>query len=203
MITLTEGEYATGDALAAEIESRINADARVVVGRRIGIGRLRCDDAPIHGHVGDERFDVGGCVHQRVGRRGDERSASLSAPAPPGRDAGDRGRSRRAEYRCRSRGGALGDRGTVTLVRGVMNRIDQALNNALSFGGLFANKQTSLEAQAKELEDQKTAFDARMTALQTRLQTQFAAADALISQLNSTSTFLSQQLSALREQRNK
>jgi flagellar hook-associated protein 2 len=78
-----------------------------------------------------------------------------------------------------------------------MNRIDQALNNALSFGGLFANKQTSLDAQAKDLADQKTAFDARMTALTTRLQTQFAAADALISQLNSTSTFLSQQLNAL------
>ena len=63
----------------------------------------------------------------------------------------------------------------------------------------MADKPIALEtrAQAKDLADQKTALDARMTALQTRLQTQFAAADALISQLNSTSTFLSQQLSAL------
>ncbi len=49
----------------------------------------------------------------------------------------------------------------------------------------------------KTLRTTEAAFDARMTALQTRLQTQFAAADALISQLNSTSTYLTQQLSAL------
>jgi flagellar hook-associated protein 2 len=40
-------------------------------------------------------------------------------------------------------------------------------------------------------------FDDRMDLLEERLRFQFAAADALISELNSTSQFLDQQLAAL------
>jgi len=195
VITLSEGDYATGDTLAAEIESKINADGALVSG---GASVSVAYDAS------SRRFTVTSAT------RGSTSSVAFTNVAAGavtalgfgvGAGAAGRDAANRADpaggISLQITGGALGDRGTVTLVRGVMNRIDQTLNNALSFGGLFANKQSSLDAQAKDLADQKTALDARMTALQTRLQTQFAAADALISQLNSTSTFLSQQLSAL------
>jgi flagellar capping protein FliD len=195
VITLTEGAYATGDALAAEIESRINADGALTSG---GASVAVAYDATTR------QFTV---TSTTSGSTSAVAFTNVSAGAvttlgfgvgagTPGRDATNAA-DPAGGVSLQITGGALGDRGTVTLVRGIMNRIDQALNNALSFGGLFANKQTSLDAQAKDLADQKTAFEARMTALTTRLQTQFAAADALISQLNSTSTFLSQQLSAL------
>ena len=195
VITLTEADYATGDTLAAEIESKINADGALVSG---GASVTVVYDAT------SRRFTITSAT------KGSTSSVALTTIAAgavtalgfgvgagtPGRDAASAA-DPAGGISLQITGGVLGDRGTVTLVRGVMNRIDQALNSALSFGGLFANKQSSLGAQAKDLADQKTEFDARMTALQTRLRTQFAVADALISQLNSTSTFLSQQLSAL------
>ena len=195
VITLTEGAYATGDALAAEIESKINADTALTSS----------------GAAVDVTYDATSrqlsVTSKTKGSTSSVAFTSIAAGAvtalgfgvgggTPGRDASNAA-DPAGGVSLQITGGALGDRGSVTLVRGIMNRIDQALNDSLSFGGLFANKQSSLDAQAKDLADQKTAFDARMEALTTRLQTQFAAADALISQLNSTSTFLSQQLSAL------
>ncbi len=195
VITLTEGAYATGDALAAEIEARINADAALTSG---GASVSVDYDATAR------RFTITSATKGSTSAVAFTTVAAGAVTAlgfavgsgTPGRDAATVADAA-AGVSLLIHGGALGDRGNVTLVRGVMNRVDQALNDALSFGGLFANKQSSLDAQAKDLADQKAAFDARMTALQTRLQTQFAAADALISQLNSTSTFLTQQLSAL------
>ncbi len=195
VITLTQGDYASGDALAAEIETRINADAALSTA---GVSVSVAYDAT------SRRFTVTSATKGATSAVGFTTVAAGAVTAlgfavgsgTAGRDAATVADAA-AGVSLLIRGGVLGDRGTATLVRGVMNRVDQTLNDALSFGGLFANKQSSLDAQAKDLADQKTAFDARMTALQTRLQTQFAAADALISQLNSTSTFLSQQLSAL------
>jgi flagellar capping protein FliD len=194
VITLAEGDYATGAALAAQIEAKINADPALVSGGA-SVSVAYDSDA--------RRFNV---TSATKGSTSTVAFTSVAAGAVTslgfGVGAGTAGRDastaadRAGGIALSISGGALGDRGTVTLVRGVMNRIDQSLNSALSFGGLFANKQSNLEAQAKELEEQKGAFDSRMTALQTRLQTQFAAADALIAQLNRTSTFLSQQLGA-------
>ncbi len=200
VIALTEGDYASGDALAAEMEARINADSALVSG---GASVSVAYDATAG------RFTI------TSANKGSTSAVAVTTVAAGAVTAlglsvggGTAGRDPATAADAAGgislliRGGALGDRGTVTLVRGVMNRVGQALTDALSTGGLFANKQASLEARAKDLADDKEAFEARMTALQTRLQTQFAAADALISQLNSTSTYLTQQLSALAKQNN-
>ncbi len=140
MITLTEGDYASGDALAAEIEARINADSALISG---GASVSVAYDAT------SRRFTVTSAnkgstsavaVHHRCGRCRHGARPSLSAAAR--RDATAATVADAAGgISLLIRGGALGDRGTVTLVRGVMNRVDQALNDALSIGGLFANKQ--------------------------------------------------------------
>ena len=94
-------------------------------------------------------------------------------------------------------GGEVGARGTVTMVRGIMNQFDRYLDTVLNFGGTLDNKVSSLEGQLSELDEEAQGFDKRMDLLEDRLRLQFAAADALISQLNSTSTFLDQQLAGL------
>ncbi len=195
VIALTEGDYASGAALAAEIQARINADTALVSG---GTSVVVSYDTT------SRQFTVTSATKGSTSAVAFQNVTAGAVTALGfGVGAGTPGRDANAEpdpaggVSLQITGGMLGDRGTVSLVRGIMNRIDQALNSALSFGGLFANKQSSLDAQAKDLADQKSAFETRMTALTTRLQTQFAAADALISKLNSTSTFLSQQLSAL------
>jgi flagellar hook-associated protein 2 len=78
-----------------------------------------------------------------------------------------------------------------------MNQLDRYLDSALNLGGTFDNKLRTLEARMADLDEESQSFDERMDALEERLRFQFAAADALISQLNSTSTYLDQQLKAL------
>jgi len=194
-ITLAEGDYTTGAALAAEIEAKINADAAMVTGGASVV--VTYDSA-------EKRFTL---TSATKGSTSGVAVASVAAGATtalglgvalgtPGRDAAVVA-DPAGGIAAKILGGALGDRGSVTLVRGIMNRIDQALNSAVSFGGLFANKQSGFDARLQDLSDEKAKFDKRMTALETRLRTQFAAADALISRLNSTSSYLTQQLEAL------
>jgi len=194
-ITLAEGDYTTGEGLAAEIEAKINADAALVSG---GVSVGVAYDAT------QKRFTVtsaskGSTSSVAVTSVGAGTTAALGLGVglgTPGRDAAAVS-DPAGGIAVKILGGALGDRGSVTLVRGIMNRIDQALNSAVSFGGLFANKQSSFDSRLQDLSDEKVKFDKRMTALETRLRTQFAAADALIARLNSTSSYLTQQLDAL------
>ncbi len=194
-IVLTDGAYASGDALATEIQNQINADAALVAaGASVAVAydaveqRFTITSTSVGANSSVAFATVGSAVTATLG-------FGVGA-GTGGRDAATAADSA-AGLSLQIAGDTLGDRGSVTLVRGVMNRIDLALADAMSSSGVFASKQTGFDAQLQKLADEKDAFDKRMTALQTRLQTQFAAADALISKLNSTSSYLSQQLAAL------
>ena len=93
--------------------------------------------------------------------------------------------------------GDIGPRGEITLVRGIMNQLDRYLDSALSFGGSIDAKLNTLDELLAEVDAEEARFNTRISNLEERLRTQFAAADALISQLNSTSSFLESQLAAL------
>ena len=194
-IALTDGSYASGDALATEIQTRINADSALVAA---GASVTVAYDAT------QQRFTVTSASKGSSSSVGFTTvAAGVTTALGFGVGLGTAGRSAAsvadasAGLSVQITGGALGDRGNVSLVRGVMNRIDQTLTNAVSIGGVFDTQQASFDAQEKSLSDDQDAFNKRMTALQTRLQTQFAAADQLISKLNSTSSYLSQQLDML------
>lgn len=67
----------------------------------------------------------------------------------------------------------------------------------LQSGGRIATKQESLNAQLKGITKQQTALDSRMEQVEARYRAQFTALDSLISQLTSTSSYLTQQLANL------
>ena len=194
-ITLTDGAYASGAALATEMQTRINADSALTAA---GVSVTVTYDAS------QRRFTVSSAskgIGSSVGFT--NIAAGVTTALGFGVGVGTNGRDAAAVadssagMSVQITGGALGDRGTVTLVRGVMNRIDQTLTNAVSTGGVFDTQLQSFDAQEASLAADQDAFDKRMTALQTRLQTEFANADALISTLNNTSTYLSQQFDLL------
>ncbi len=194
-ISLTENTYATATDLAAEIQNQINADANlsaldktVSVSYDAGNGRFVISS----GTTGDSSsvnltFADAGTVSDlglTVGQGDKGRAASSIADAAAG-------------IQLLVQGTEVGERGTVTIVRGVMNQIDAYLTEFNSFGGTLANKLDSLGNRIEEIDEEAADFSDRMNLLENRLRTQFAAADALISTLNSTSEFLGQQLSAL------
>lgn len=80
---------------------------------------------------------------------------------------------------------------------GVAKRLDTFLGERLSVGGELAARDDRIANRRKELEVRREALEARMEVIQARYLRQFTALDTMLSQLQSTSSFLSQQLSGL------
>ena len=99
-------------------------------------------------------------------------------------------------------GGATGARGTFEVIRGVTHQLTSLFTGVLSTGGSLDTQLNGLNDQLSAIDTEKTKFDTHITALESRLRLQFTSADRLISQLNSTSTFLTTQLASLTNQNN-
>lgn len=70
------------------------------------------------------------------------------------------------------------------------------------FDGLLKNRTDGLGATVSRLEDQRSAMEYRLTLTEKRLRAQFTALDTMLGQLSTTSSYLTQQLSALNALRN-
>lgn len=80
---------------------------------------------------------------------------------------------------------------------GVAVRMSAFLDTKLSSTGELAARDQRISTRRRELQDQTAALDARMKVLQERYMKQFSALDAMLAQMQSTSGYLSQQLTAL------
>lgn len=80
---------------------------------------------------------------------------------------------------------------------GVATALTTQLQSWLDSGGTLDSRSQSLTLRSRELDDSQTRLDARMASVQARYQAQFSNLDTLLSSLNNTSTFLTQQLAAL------
>lgn len=80
---------------------------------------------------------------------------------------------------------------------GFSAQLGTQLTSWVGDNGVLAGRTDSLSQQLKDLGDQQTALDARMDSLTARYQAQFTALDTLMSKLNSTSSYLTQQFDAL------
>jgi flagellar hook-associated protein 2 len=77
---------------------------------------------------------------------------------------------------------------------GVAKQLDSFLTTQLSSAGGIASRNASIDSARKDLNQRADALDVRMAAVQARYQKQFSALDALLSRMQSTSTYLTQQL---------
>lgn len=80
---------------------------------------------------------------------------------------------------------------------GVAARLSNDLTNILKDGGAIDARTDSLNATLKKVQDDSDALDARMLVLQQRYTKQYTALDALLTQMQSTSNYLSSQLASL------
>ncbi len=79
---------------------------------------------------------------------------------------------------------------------GVATRLSTKLEGLLGTGSAIAARDSNLTASQKDITAQQTALDARMAVVQQRYLTQFNALDQLMSQMQSTAGYLTQQLSS-------
>lgn len=80
---------------------------------------------------------------------------------------------------------------------GVAARLSNLLAPYLDSGGTFDSRTAGLKSSIDDINDRREALALRLTALQARYTQQFVALDSLLAQLQTTSNFLSQQLSNL------
>ena len=77
---------------------------------------------------------------------------------------------------------------------GVATRVWEQLDRVLRSDGQVASRTTSLQKSQRDITTDTTALDARMASVATRYRTQFIAMDKLLTSLQSTSTYLAQNL---------
>jgi flagellar hook-associated protein 2 len=79
---------------------------------------------------------------------------------------------------------------------GVITRMDDLLGGFLDRGGLFATKEATLTTQLDDVADQRLNLELRLSVIEERYRSAFGKLDILVSRLNSTGNFLTQQLEA-------
>ncbi|RMF18481.1 MAG: flagellar capping protein [Gammaproteobacteria bacterium] len=94
-------------------------------------------------------------------------------------------------------GGTTGNRGKVTYIEGVAERLIDGINGMLTVDGTLTSAMDTFNKQLAQIAEERAKMEDRIDALTTRLQKQFTAADILISNLKSTGDFITQQLDAL------
>jgi flagellar hook-associated protein 2 len=77
---------------------------------------------------------------------------------------------------------------------GIAARISKHIDTQLATGAALAYRNTSIQSGLKDIQGSRDALDARMKVQQQRYVQQFSALDAMLSQMQQTSSYLAQQL---------
>jgi len=94
-------------------------------------------------------------------------------------------------------GNTTGGRGSVTFSRGLASKVDALLSEFQAADGQLSAKTNSITDQIESIAEQRETLIKRVAEIEDRYRKQFSALDVLISQLNATSTFLTQQLDGI------
>lgn len=210
-ISLTQGSYNSAAALAAEIQSRINGDGNLsAAGISVEVSftagnALQIRSARFGSESGVDITAVGTSsaatlgLDVGTGTAGTDVAGTIAGIAATGNGQLLTGAAGTAidGLRLSVTGGTLGERGSVLLSRGVADRLGGLLNGFLSSSGLLDTRTDGLQGRVDGLGDDREALDRRMEALESRYRAQFNALDTLLSQLQNTGEFLTEQLAGI------
>lgn len=206
-VKLTPGTYASADALAAEVQSKINGATaiantagRVTVTNSGGVLTLTsarygsASKVALQGNaassvigsaaVATTGLDVAGTIDGMAGMGSGQTLKAAIGSAAEG-------------LQLAVAGGALGNRGTVTFSRGYATAIDATIADMLDADGAVTNRTVGINKSIADLDKQRTAMAARLAVVQAHYQKQFSALDTMLGTMQTTSSFLTQQLAAL------
>jgi flagellar hook-associated protein 2 len=94
-------------------------------------------------------------------------------------------------------GGATGDRGTINYSHGFALQISDLIDNFISSTGSIASATDGINRTIKSIDDQRTRLNDRLASIEKNYRAQYTALDTLMSQMTSTSTYLTQQLASI------
>jgi len=203
VITVEQGVYVTGAALAEKVQTAINDNAAIDA-EDLSVKVDYTDD------VASSAFGTIGIISTSTGTGSSVLMKDVSNEASTaygfvvGQGEGEVGKNKDGNVddasgiRVKVTGGALGDRGSVTYISGIADQLKDLLQEFLDpKNGILATKFSTLDTQNDSLAEDRESFDARVAATEARLKAQFLYNDAIISTLKVTENFLTQQFEAM------
>ncbi len=195
--------YNTGEGLAAALQTAINEDP-VFKADKISV------EVEFNNDPASFAYQKFGIISASTGA--DSSVKMIDVPGPTsavfgfvnGQADGETGKAQvgnidpSSGIRMKVTGGALGDRGSVTYISGFADQLNASLLSMLdSKEGLISNKLNALDNDKLKLAEKRERLDERMSAQEARLKSQFLYNDAIVSKLNSTGDFITQQFEAM------
>jgi flagellar hook-associated protein 2 len=215
-VQLTQQTYNTAQELVDEIQAQLNANNALNAsgsGVQVGVGSggeltftssdygsdsnvslTSVEDGSAYGlsvATGTAGVDVAGTIGGRTAE-GDGQVLFLG-----------NGNGGASGLQVRILGDQTGSRGSITFVEGVAERTVDLVSSFVGADGAIESRTESLNRDLQQIQENRARLEERIAAYRERLVSQFTAADSLISQLNSTQDFVSQQLAALAPQNNR
>jgi hypothetical protein len=204
VISLTQpAVYNSGESLAAALQAAINDDATYIA-ESISV-KVEYNDDPAS--FSYQKF---GIISASKGSTSTVEMTDVPGPTSAvfgfvnGNADGESGKAQQGNIdpssgiRMKVSGGELGSRGSITYISGFADQLNASLLAMLDKGdGILSNKLNSLDSDKDKLANERERLDTRMSAQEARLKSQFLFNDALVSKLNSTGDFITQQFEAM------
>ena len=207
-ITLPTGTYANAGALATDLQARINGNTTFSTA----------------GSAATVTADSNGIISMTSGRYGSSSTISLSGNAVTdllggngtaqaglalvgtinGKNAITSGQTLTGivgddseGLKIKIMGGTSGNRGIINYTQGFAYQLNQLGSSFVGDNGLILARTDGITGSMKKLDNDILRMQDRLTTLQKHYQTQFSALDTIMTKMNSTTSFLTQQLTAL------
>ena len=213
-ITLTQGTYASYDELASEIQSQINgntdfSDSGITVNVSADVGGVLTITSASYGAdsiveiTGGNGYDNLGLGEDATTTYGLDVAGTIGGSAATGSGQTLTATSGDANgISIIVNGGNTGSRGTVSFSQGYAYQFDELLSSYLDEDdGIIAKRIDGLNESIDGLAEEEDRINARLEVIEARYRTQFTALEVLLSELQTTSDYLTQQLEALADLR--
>jgi len=208
-VTVAQGTYATGAALASALQLGINGTS-AFSSLSYGVKAEYTSDAS------SALFGKIGLISNTLGSTSKVTMSTVSAAAGAaygfevGQADGEIGKNKVGEIddssgiRVKVLGGATGARGSINYISGLADQLndflDQYLNSSTGFLDL---KVDGLNDDLADIAEDQLKLDARMESQEALLRAKFLAADSIIASIKNIETFLTQQFDAFAAAANK
>lgn len=203
---IPQATYASGEALATQFETSINtalSTAKVDVVYNATSNRLEINSrATASSSIELQTVESSSATTLGLDARLGQTSGQNVAGTFNGASAlGDgqylTGDSVGTGIKIQVTGNNTGDRGSLVFSQGFAYKLDKLMDSMLSSTGILSAKTDGVNRSIKDIASQRETLNRRLVDIQARYKAQFTALDTLVANLQSTSTFLTQQLAKL------
>ncbi|SMC23456.1 Flagellar hook-associated protein 2 C-terminus [Andreprevotia lacus DSM 23236] len=208
-IQLTQGDYSSPAALAAEMQSKINGDSAL---KKAGVSvTVTYNDQTGAFDMQSNRYgsasnvqitSVGGDAQATYGLKflnasGTDVAGTINGETATGSGQMLTGAGNAQGLQVSVTATIAGDLGSVSFSRGFASRLDQTIDNLMSSNGLLQSRINGLKQDMKDIDDQGKTLNTRLADVEKRYRAQYTALDSLVASMKNTSSFLTSQLASL------